>query len=201
MNVLVVSAHPSSASFNAALAATVISTISELGHVVRHRDLYAENFDPVFSAYERLHHVGDVSEKLETLATLKPHVEDLRWCESIVFVYPTWWSSQPAILKGWIDRILMNEVAWVLPEGAARIKPLLTQIRRIVVVTTHGSSKLVNALQGESGKRTMFRSVRLMMHRRTRCSWIAMYGLDNATDADRRRFTETVIRRTRRAFS
>jgi putative NADPH-quinone reductase len=201
MNVLVVSAHPSSASFNAALAATVISTVSELGHVVRHRDLYAENFDPVFSAYERLHHVGDVSEKLETLATLKLHVEDLQWCESIVFVYPTWWSSQPAILKGWIDRILMNEVAWVLPEGAARIKPLLTQIRRIVVVTTHGSSKLVNALEGESGKRTMFRSVRLMMHRRTRCSWIAMYGLDNATDADRRRFTETVIRRTRRAFS
>jgi len=201
MNVLVVSAHPSSASFNAALAATVISTVSELGHVVRHRDLYAENFDPVFSAYERLHHVGDVSEKLETLATLKLHVEDLQWCESIVFVYPTWWSSQPAILKGWIDRILMNEVAWVLPEGAARIKPLLTQIRRIVVVTTHGSSKLVNALEGESGKRTMFRSVRLMMHRRTRCSWIAMYGLDNATDADRKRFTETVIRRTRRAFS
>jgi len=201
MNVLVVSAHPSSASFNAALAATVISTVSELGHVVRHRDLYAENFDPVFSAYERLHHVGDVSEKLETLATLKLHVEDLQWCESIVFVYPTWWSSQPAILKGWIDRILMNEVAWVLPEGAARIKPLLTQIRRIVVVTTHGSSKLVNALQGESGKRTMFRSVRLMMHRRTRCSWIAMYGLDNATETDRKRFTETVIRRTRRAFS
>ena len=201
MNVLVVSAHPSSASFNVALAATVISTISELGHAVRHRDLYAENFDPVFSAYERLHHVGDVREKLETLATLKPHVEDLQWCESIVFVYPTWWSSQPAILKGWIDRILMNEVAWVLPEGAARIKPLLTQIRRIVVVTTHGSSKLVNALEGESGKRTMFRSVRLMMHRRIRCSWIAMYGLDNATDADRKRFTETVIRRTRRAFS
>ena len=201
MNVLVVSAHPSSASFNAALAATVISTVSELGHVVRHRDLYAENFDPVFSAYERLHHVGDVSEKLETLATLKLHVEDLQWCESIVFVYPTWWSSQPAILKGWIDRILMNEVAWVLPEGAARIKPLLTQIRRIVVVTTHGSSKLVNALEGESGKRTMFRSVRLMMHRRTRCSWIAMYGLDNATDADRQRFTEKVMRRTRRAFS
>lgn len=201
MNVLVVSAHPSSASFNAALAATVISTISELGHVVRHCDLYAENFDPVFSAYERLHHVGDVSEKLETLATLKLHVEDLQWCESIVFVYPTWWSSQPAILKGWIDRILMNEVAWVLPEGAARIKPLLTQIRRIVVVTTHGSSKLVNALEGESGKRTMFRSVRLMMHRRTRCSWIAMYGLDNATETDRKRFTETVIRRTRRAFS
>jgi putative NADPH-quinone reductase len=201
MNVLVVSAHPSSASFNVALAATVISTISELGHAVRHRDLYAENFDPVFSAYERLHHVGDEREKLETLATLKPHVEDLQWCESIVFVYPTWWSSQPAILKGWIDRILMNEVAWVLPEGAARIKPLLTQIRRIVVVTTHGSSKLVNALEGESGKRTMFRSVRLMMHRRTRCSWIAMYGLDNATDAERKRFTETVIRRTRRAFS
>jgi putative NADPH-quinone reductase len=201
MNVLVVSAHPFPASFNAALATSVVSTISELGHAVRHRDLYAENFDPVFSSYERLHHVGDLSEKLETLATLRPYVEDLQWCESIVFVYPTWWSGQPAILKGWIDRILMNQVAWVLPEGAARIKPLLTQIRRVVVVTTHGSSKFVNALEGESGKRTIFRSVRLMMHRRTRCSWIAMYGLDNATEGDRKRFTEKVMRRTRRTFS
>jgi hypothetical protein len=69
------------------------------------------------------------------------------------------------------------------------------------VVTTHGSSKFVNALEGESGKRTIFRSVRLMMHRRTRCSWIAMYGLDNATEGDRKRFTEKVMRRTRRAFS
>ena len=125
MNVLVVSAHPSPASFNAALATSVVSTISELGHAVRHRDLYAENFDPVFSSYERLHHVGDLSEKLETLATLRPHVEDLQWCESIVFVYPTWWSGQPAILKGWIDRILMNQVAWVLPEVLPASNPFL----------------------------------------------------------------------------
>jgi len=200
MKVLVVSAHPSPASFNAVLATTVISTISQLGHDVRHHDLYAEEFDPVFSSYERLHHVGDISEKLQILAPLQPHVADLQWCEAIVFVYPTWWSGQPAILKGWIDRILMNQVAWVMPEGAARIRPLLTQIRRVVVVTTHGSSKFVNALEGESGKRTLFRSVRLMMHRRTRCTWIAMYGLDNATDAHRKRFIEQVMRRTRKAF-
>ncbi len=201
MNVLVISAHPSPASFVASLATAVVSEISHSGHDVRHHDLYAESFNPVFSAYEREHHVGDISKKLDTLTQLRPHVEDLQWCEAIVFVYPTWWSGQPAILKGWIDRILMNEVAWVLPEGAARIKPLLTQIRRVVVVTTHGSSKLINSLEGESGKRTIFRSVRLMMHLRARCSWVAMYGLDNATDADRTRFTEKVIRRTRRAFS
>jgi len=87
-------------------------------------------------------------------------------------------------------------VAWVLPEGAARIRPLLTNVRHLVVVTTHGSGKFVNALEGESGKRTVFRSVRLMLHRRVRCEWIAMYGLDNATMHQRQKFATRVRRRT-----
>jgi putative NADPH-quinone reductase len=102
------------------------------------------------------------------------------------------------MLKGWFDRVLMNGVAWVLPEGAARIRPLLTNVRRLVVVTTHGSSKFVNALEGESGKRTVFRSVRLMLHRRVRCEWIAMYGVDNATLKQREKFSSHVRRRVSR---
>jgi putative NADPH-quinone reductase len=117
-----------------------------------------------------------------------------------VLVYPTWWSGQPAILKGWIDRVLMNEVAWVLPEGAARIRPLLTNIRKVVVVTTHGSSKLVNSLQGESGKRTAFRSIRLMFNKRTRCHWIGLYGLDRIPHRKRDTLITNVRRRIRRAL-
>jgi putative NADPH-quinone reductase len=93
---------------------------------------------------------------------------------------------------------LMNGVAWVLPDGAARIRPLLTNVRRLVVVTTHGSSKFVNALEGESGKRTVFRSVRLMLHRRVRCEWIAMYGVDNATLSQREKFSSRVRRQIHR---
>jgi NAD(P)H dehydrogenase (quinone) len=198
MRALVIVAHPSPESFVSFLGSEVVAELQNSGHEIRHHDLWAEEFIPVFTAHERLNHVGDVEEKLKNLPELRQHVEDLQWCDALVLVYPTWWSGQPAILKGWFDRVLMNGVAWVLPDGAARIRPLLTNVRRLVVVTTHGSSKFVNALEGESGKRTVFRSVRLMLHRRVRCEWIAMYGVDNATLSQREKFSSRVRRRIRR---
>jgi putative NADPH-quinone reductase len=125
---------------------------------------------------------------------LQRHADDLRWAEMLVLVYPTWWSGQPAMLKGWMDRVWVAGVAWDLPEGAARLRPGLRNVRRIVVVTTHGSSKLMNALEGETGKRTAFRSLRGMCSRRTRTTWCAFYGNDTATDADRTAFLDRVER-------
>jgi putative NADPH-quinone reductase len=200
MKVLVLLAHPSEESFISFLSSEVIAELKTGGHEIRHHDLWAENFSPVFTPYERLNHVGDVADKLRALPELQQHIEDLQWCEALVLVYPTWWSGQPAMLKGWFDRVLMNGVAWVLPEGAARIRPLLTNVRHLIVVTTHGSGKFVNALEGESGKRTVFRSVRLMLHRRVRCEWIAMYGLDNATPDQRQKFAARARRRTSRVL-
>lgn len=201
MKALVVFAHPSTESFVGALRDVVAEELRLGGHEVRHRDLYEEGFSPVFTAYERLNHVGDLGVKLAHLPELRSHVDDLRWCDTLVLVYPTWWSAQPAILKGWIDRVFMNQVAWVLPDGAARISPLLTNVRTLVVVTTHGSSKLVNAVQGESGKRIAFRSIRVMFHPRVRTRWIAVYGLDASTDAERASSLSSVRKRLRRVFA
>lgn len=200
MNVLVISAHPSPDSFIGLLREEVLAELSQLGHVVRHHDLYEERFNPVFSSYERLNHVGDIEEKLRHLTDLRIHVEDIQWAQALVLVYPTWWSGQPAILKGWIDRVFTNQVAWILPEGAARIRPLLTNIKKIVVVTTHGSTKFVNALEGEAGKRTAFRSIRLMFHKRTRCHWVGLYALDHVSREKRVRLVTHVRRRVRRAL-
>lgn len=200
MNVLVISAHPTNESFVGTLRSAVLEELVQNNHEIRHHDLYAEEFNPVFSSYERLNHVGDIEEKLQNLPDLRTHVKDIQWAEALVLVYPTWWSGQPAILKGWIDRVLMNEVAWVLPEGANRIRPLLTNIRKIVVVTTHGSTKFVNALEGESGKRTAFRSIRLMFNKRTRCHWIGLYALDHIPHEKRGALVTNVRRRIRRAL-
>ena len=70
----------------------------------------------------------------------------------------------------------------------------LTGVRRIVAVTTHGSSKLINALEGEGGKRTLFRSIRLLCSKRTRTTWCALYGLDRATAEQRAAFLDRVER-------
>jgi putative NADPH-quinone reductase len=89
------------------------------------------------------------------------------------------------MLKGWIDRVWASGVAWELADGANRLRPTLRNVRRLVAVTSHGSSKSVNSLQGEGGKRTLFRSLRAMCHPLTRTHWLAFYGIDS-DDADRR---------------
>ena len=129
---------------------------------------------------------------------LAEYAANLQWCEALVLVYPTWWSGQPAMLKGWIDRVWVNGVAWTLPEGANRLQPGLHNIRRLVAVTTHGSPKWINMVEGEGGKRTVTRSLRTMCHPRARTTWLAMYGIDTATDAQRTGFLDRVERRLTR---
>lgn len=189
MKVLVVCCHPNPDSFTGAVCARALDGLRSGGHDVRLDDLYADDFEPAMSASERRTH-----KQPGVAPDLRRYADDLAWAEAIILVYPTWWSGQPAMLKGWIDRVWVAGVAWQLPDGAAIPEALLQNVRRIVVVTTHGSSKLVNALEGESGKRTIFRSLRAMCSRRTRTTWCAMYGLDQAGDIDRNRFLDKVDR-------
>jgi putative NADPH-quinone reductase len=193
VNVLVVHCHPDPASFVSAARDRVLTALDRDGHVVRLADLYAEGFDPCFDAHDRRTHLEH-----GTAPTLQRHADDLRWCDALVLVYPTWWSGQPAMLKGWIDRVWANGVAWSMttsPAGATRLRPLLRNVRRIVVVTTHGSSKLINSLQGEGGKRVVTRALRSMCSRRCRTTWVAMYGVDTSTMEERTAFLDRVERR------
>jgi NAD(P)H dehydrogenase (quinone) len=180
MRVLVVHCHPNPESLVAAAKDRALAGLTRAGHDVRCTDLYADGFEPAMTAHERrTHREPGVAPELQRYA------DDLAWAEALVLVYPTWWGAQPAMLKGWIDRVWVAGVAWELPEGANVLRPMLTNIRRIVVVTTHGSPKYVNALQGESGKRIAFRSIRAMCSKRTRTTWCPIYGLDRADDAKR----------------
>ena len=74
MKVLVLLAHPSEESFISFLSSEVIAELKTGGHEIRHHDLWAENFSPVFTPYERLNHVGDVAEKLRALPELQQHM-------------------------------------------------------------------------------------------------------------------------------
>ena len=157
---------------------------------MRFTDLYASGFDPGFSASDHANHLV-----AGTDPSLASHAEDLQWCDTLVLVYPTWWSGQPAMLKGWIDRVWVSGVAWTLPDGANRLQPGLRNVRRLVAVTTHGSPKWINMIEGEAGKRTITRSLRTMCHPRARTTWLAMYGVDTSTDSQRAAFLDRVERR------
>lgn len=195
MRVLVVHCHPLPDSLIAAARDRVLAGLDAAGHEVRLVDLYAEGFDPVFTADERTGHLDPPYTKD---ADVQRHAEHLAWCEAVVFVYPTWWSGQPAMLTGWFDRVLLHGMAWHLPADANRLRPGLHHIRRIVVVTSHGSKKWLNALEGEAGKRVVFRSFRVLCHPAARCTWLAIYDLDHATPEGCRSFLDRIERRMSR---
>ena len=145
--VLVVYAHPDPVSFTAEVRDRVVSTLTRRGQTVDVLDLYGEAFDPVFNVDDLRAH----DDHLPPSGVVAEHVERLHRAGTIVFVYPTWYGGPPAMLKGWIDRVFTLGVP-------------LRNIRRLVVVTSHGSSKGVNALGGEPGKRMIFRTLRVLSH-------------------------------------
>lgn len=192
--VLVVFAHPSHESMNGAILRQVLAGLERGGHETRVRDLYAEGFDSRLTLTEKRSHLAPP----ETKPQLARDFDDLRWCDTLVLVHPTWWGAQPAILKGWFDRTFAAGVAFTLPAGAKNIRPGLTNVRRIVTVTTHGSAWRINALQGVAGRRIVNRGLRAVCHPRCTTSWIALYSLDRRSDSGRRRFLRRVERRLAR---
>lgn len=193
MKVLVVYCHPSPTSFTAAARDRALAGLRAGGHEVRLDDLYAEGFVPELSAWERTNHLAPP----DTKPYIGPYAANLCWCEVLVLVYPTWWAGQPGMLKGWIDRVWVAGVAYELPDGANRIRPMLPNIRRIVAITSHGSTKLVNALEGEGGKRIVTRSLRVLCNKLTRTTWIALYNIDRSSLAEREAFLAKVERKMR----
>ncbi len=190
MRALVVYCHPRRGSFTAAVRDVVLERLAAAGSEVRLRDLYAEGFDPRLSA-DDLGCYEDTARNTELVAR---DVADLRWCDTLIFVYPTWWYGLPAVLKGWLDRVMVPGVAFLMPEPGGTIKPGLTHIRRLGVFTTCGASRWLTFLVGAPGKRTILRGVGLLCAPRHRRAFVAHYLMDSSTDASRRAHLEKVAR-------
>ena len=186
--------HPDPESFSAAIRQQAVAGLQAAGHEVFVTDLYEDCFEPALSLQERVDYLSGH----EIDPTIADYCERLQWCEALMFIYPTWWSGQPGMMTGWLDRVLVRGVAWDLAAGGVRLRPRLTNVRRLVIITTHGSSKWVNLLEGETGRRVIGRAVRALCHRFARTSWLAMYGIDRSTPADRQAFLHRVDTRMRR---
>jgi len=84
--------------------------LEKSGHTVYYHDLYQEGFDPVIPGSEL---VSDCS--VDPLVV--QHQLEIKEVDGLIIVHPNWWGQPPAILKGWVDRVLREEVAYTFPEG------------------------------------------------------------------------------------
>lgn len=110
MNISVILAHPDNQSFNHAIARTAVTQLQKNGHSVIFHDLYAEQFDPLLPSPE-----------IPTETLLPPdvvkHCDEISSADGIIVVHPNWWGQPPAILKGWVDRVMRPEVAYKFLDG------------------------------------------------------------------------------------
>lgn len=110
MKISLIIAHPNSDSFNSAIAKCCFETLVANGHTVYYHDLYAENFDPLLPAHE-------IQRTAELSTELKMHCDEISSANGIIVVHPNWWGQPPAILKGWIDRVIRPGIAYEFIEG------------------------------------------------------------------------------------
>lgn len=176
MRVLVVYSHPVETSFNAALHRQVVDGLRAAGHEVDDCDLYAERFDPVLSREERLGY-HDVPSNRRPVAG---YVERIERAEALVLCFPTWCFGLPAILKGFLDRVLMPGVAFDLSDPAD-VKPGLTNIRRIAAVVTYGRPRWVAFYMGDPPRKIVTRYLKRLTGDRARVDYHACYHLNVAT--------------------
>jgi len=110
MNISVILGHPSKESFNHAIAEAAVSALRDNGHKVFFHDLYAEEFDPLLPATE-------LSKDAVVHPDVKRHCDEIAIADGIIIIHPNWWGQPPAVLKGWIDRVLRPGVAYEFIEG------------------------------------------------------------------------------------
>lgn len=110
MKISVILGHPHKGSFSHAIAARVVNTLKGNGHQVYFHDLYSENFNPVLP-------YGEIPRGAVLDPVVEEHCREISSVDGIVIVHPNWWGQPPAILKGWVDRVIRPGVAYEFCEG------------------------------------------------------------------------------------
>lgn len=113
----------------------------------------------------------------------------------LIVVAPTWWGAMPSRVLAWIQELLGP---WI-DGGSDRRSSPLRSVERLTVVTTHGSSRLINGIQGEPGRQLWKRTVLPLCADGAGFHWIALYKLDRLGEPERRAFLDRVGREIRSA--
>jgi NAD(P)H dehydrogenase (quinone) len=142
MNHLIVVAHPAEDSFTMGLTRAYALELETLGHRQQTYDLYRMGFDPVLAAHE----LAPVEPGHPASADVVRAQDDIRAADVLTVIYPLWWMSMPAMMKGYIDRVFARGFAYVSGDGIVRG---LLSGKKAVLITVSGAPLSVLT---ESGK-------------------------------------------------
>jgi len=144
MRHLIVVAHPAEDSFTLALTRAYAAELERPGHTQRTYDLYRTGFNPVLSAPELL----PVGADHPVSADVAQAQDDIRGADALTVLYPIWWMSMPAMMKGYIDRVFARGFAY---ESLGGIVHGLLSGKKAVLITISGAPLPVLVESGRWG--------------------------------------------------
>ncbi|TGC07890.1 NAD(P)H-dependent oxidoreductase [Methanolobus halotolerans] len=161
MNILYVFAHQEPRSFNSTLKEAAIASLEKEGHSVRLSDLYAMGFKPVldrtdFMQPKRTDVFNPFMEQMNASKndTFAPDImvemNKVKWADLLVFQFPIYFTSMPAIMKGWIDRIFAPGFAFN-PATQNAYDTGLLKGKRAMIVTSTGAEQSWYSREGQHG--------------------------------------------------
>jgi len=165
------------------------------GHEVIGTDLYREGFQPALTAGERRSYTAPPYDE----SGVALYTELLRSIDGVVFCFPHWWFSMPAMMKGYFDRVWGPGIAFDHDRDGGRILPKLSNIKLFGVVTSYGAPWwIVRLYAGDPGRKVLMRGLRPLCHKQAETFFLAHYDMDRSTPATRAAFLDKVAARLRR---
>lgn len=183
MNILVIIGHPDPESYCSALAHAYMEGAKGKATQIRTIDLSQISFDPNLKYGYR--------KRTELEDDLKEAQDLIRWADHLVIVYPTWWGTMPAILKGFFDRVLLPGFAYKYREGSPLWDKLLTGKTAHVMVTMDTPSWYNRLIYWQAGHLVMKRNIlKFCGIKPVRVTEIS--GVNAAAEEKRRKWLEKV---------
>jgi NAD(P)H dehydrogenase (quinone) len=185
----VIHCHPLTDSYNHALFHTVVEALKPRHDVIA-TDLYRERFSPAMTQDERRSYYQDPYAADPEISVL---IEQLRRVEGVIFCFPHWRFSMPAMLKGYFDRVWAPGTAFEHDMKGGRITPGLTHIKVFGVVTSYGSPWWLTCLaMGDPGRKVLMRALKPMCGPKVQSFYLAHYDMDRSTPSSRQAFANRV---------
>lgn len=182
MHTLIIYCHPYEQSFCHAILETLCERYEREGTAFHVIDLYADAFDPVLSRDELA--VYNEGRALDPLVAR--YQELVSGANRLVFVFPIWWNDVPAMLKGWLDKVLLCGFSWE-PTGSG-LRGTLTFIESAEVFTTSANpTQFIREQAGDAVQR-MFIGGTLRQLGIASAVWENFGGMDASTDRERAAF-------------
>ncbi|MDR4933083.1 NAD(P)H-dependent oxidoreductase [Companilactobacillus paralimentarius] len=181
--------HPNTSSFNHEILNTLSNYFNRNDEEFEVINLYADNFNPVLSAKElKVYSQGRTSDEL-----VRKYQRRINNSDELIFIFPIWWHNLPAMLKGFFDCVLLSGFAYDESDGW---KGLLTQIKKVTVVTTSTTTKdyLVNNCGDPIQSVFIDRTLADIGLNPKNTTWIHFGQVNVTTDENRQKFLIDLIK-------